>query len=139
MSKAKRKNPFIAVTLVAFVLSSSLFFTSADNRFFDIFLRILPSLTEDEKVFVLTLDDDSMALAGGFPFRREVYGDIVILLKELGVREIVFDLSFLDESALRFDERYTADALGWFLASSFYRLNEAASAAVDNIGPEIDD
>ena len=136
MSKAKRKNPFIAVTLVAFVLSSSLFFTSADNRFFDIFLRILPSLTEDEKVFVLTLDDDSMALAGGFPFRREVYGDIVILLKELGVREIVFDLSFLDESALRFDERYTADALGWFLASSFYRLNEAAAAAVDRIGPD---
>src|SRR5215475_11464269 len=99
MAKTSRKKSFIWiwVTLSAFALSSLLFFTSLDNKFFDLFLRLLPSLTENEKVYVLTLDDDSINYAGGFPFRREVMADVVILLKELGVQTIAFDLSYLDE------------------------------------------
>jgi len=96
-----------------------LFFTPIDNQIFDLFLRIIPSLTENEKVFVLTLDDDSMAYAGGFPFRREVMADVLILLKELGVDTIAFDLSFLDESALRFNSDYAINKYYDFLDSGY--------------------
>ena len=58
-----KKKPFILITLAACLLSSLVFFTSLDNKFFDLFLRILPSLTEDEEVFVLTLDDDTINYA----------------------------------------------------------------------------
>ena len=89
--KIKRKKPFIVVTLAAWLVSLMLFFTTLDKSIFDLFLRSLPSLTEQETVFVLTLDDDSISYAGGFPFRREVMADVVVLLKELGVKTIAFD------------------------------------------------
>ena len=110
MAKTSRRKTFIRVTLTAFAVSSLLFLTSLDNKLFDLFLRFLPSLTEDEKVYVLTLDDDSINYAGGFPFRREVMADVVILLKELGAQTIAFDLSYLDESPYRLDPEYAADA-----------------------------
>jgi len=135
MAKTSQKKSFVKVSLAAFAVSSLLFLTSLDNKFFDLFLRFLPSLTENEKVFVLTLDDDSINLAGGFPFRREVMADVVILLKELGVQTIVFDLSYLDESPYRLDPVYAADVFGHSLDTNFARLNEAAATVIDGIDP----
>jgi len=135
MAKTKQNKSFIRVTLAAFAVSSLLFLTSLDNKFFDLFLRFLPSLTENEKVFVLTLDDDSISYAGGFPFRREVMADVVILLKELGVRTIIFDLSYLDESPYRLDPEYAAEVFGNYLDKNFTLLGEASTAVIDAIGP----
>ncbi|GBU27241.1 adenylate cyclase [Treponema sp. R8-4-B8] len=135
MAKNKQNKSFIRVTLAAFALSSLLFLTSLDNKFFDLFLRFLPSLTENEKVFVLTLDDDSISYAGGFPFRREVMADVVILLKELGVQTIAFDLSYLDESPYRLDPDYAAEVFGSYLDKNFTLLDEASNSVIDAIGP----
>jgi Adenylate cyclase, family 3 (some proteins contain HAMP domain) len=135
MAKTSRRKTFVRVTLAAFAVSSLLFLTSLDNKFFDIFLRFLPSLTENEKVFVLTLDDDSINYAGGFPFRREVMADVVVLLKELGVQTIAFDLSYLDESPYRLDPAYAADVFGRSLDTNFAMLDEAAITVIDAIGP----
>jgi adenylate cyclase len=135
MAKAKLDKSFIIITLTVFFLSMLLFFTPLDSKFFDLFLRVLPSLTENEKVYVLTLDDDSINYAGGFPFRREVMADVVVLLKELGVETIAFDLSYLDESPQRLDPVYAADLAGRGLDSFFARLNEAAEQTIDGINP----
>jgi len=135
MGKTKGDKSFIAVSLTVFCLSMLLFLTSLDRKFFDLFLRILPSLTENEKVYVLTLDDDSISYAGGFPFRREVMADVVVLLKEMGVDAIAFDLSYLDESPQRLDPVYTAELSSRGLDSFFTRLNEAADQAIDGINP----
>ena len=129
----KRNKTFIWVSLSAVALSSLLFFTSLDNKFFDLFLRVLPSLTEDEKVYVLTLDDDSISYSGGFPFRREVMADVVILLKELGVEAIAFDLSYLDESPYRIDPEYASQVFDRYLNSGFARLDEASVMVIDGI------
>jgi len=135
MAKAKRKKPFIRITLAAFFVSLLLFFTPLDNKIFDLFLRFLPSLTENKNVYVLTLDDNSMELAGGFPFRREAMAEIVVLLKEFGVSQIAFDLSYLDESAARFDVDYASDALNEYLNSIFDRLDANAVSVINRIGP----
>jgi len=134
VAKFKPKS-FIIVTLSSFLLSSLLFFTPSDNKLFDLFLRFLPSLTENEKVCVLTLDDDSIAYAGGFPFRREVMADVVILLKELGVQTIAFDLSYLDESPYRLDPAYAADVFARYLDANFSLLDEASTSVIDGINP----
>jgi len=136
MAKTKQNKSFIRVSLTAFAVSSLLFLTSLDNKFFDLFLRFLPSLTENEKVFVLTLDDDSISYAGGFPFRREVMADVVILLKELGVQTIAFDLSYLDESPYRLDPEYAAEVFGGYLDKNFALLDEASTAVINAIGPD---
>ncbi|MDR0443021.1 MAG: CHASE2 domain-containing protein [Treponema sp.] len=125
--KSSSKKHFFRVTLAAVAVSSLLYFTSLDNKFFDLFLRLLPSLTENEKVFVLTLDDDSINYAGGFPFKREVMGDVVVLLKELGVQTIVFDLSYLDESPPRLDPAYAAQVFDRYLSSGFAQIDDAVA------------
>ena len=126
-----KKKSFLIITLGAYLLSSLLFFTSLDNKLFDLFLRVLPSLTEDEKVIVLTLDDDSINYAGGFPFRREVMADVVVLLKELGVETIAFDLSYLDESPSRFDPAYAARVFEQLLDQDFdFRDNLESSLSL---------
>jgi adenylate cyclase len=135
MAKTSQRKTFFRVTFAAFAVSCLLFLTSLDNKFFDLFLRFLPSLTEDEKVFVLTLDDDSINFAGGFPFRREVMADVVILLKELGVQTIAFDLSYLDESPYRLDPEYAAEVFGRTLNTNFAILDEAAMTVIDAIRP----
>jgi len=115
-----------------------LFFTPLDNKIFDLFLRALPSLTESEKIYVLTLDDDAMEYAGGFPFRREVMADVVILLKELGVDTIAFDLSYLDESAQRFDPDYAADVFNRLRGSEISTIDDVESI-IPLLGRDVDE
>ena len=129
--KQGRGKKFWLVPLLCFVLTTPLLFTAADNKIFDLFLRILPSLTEHEKVWVLTLDDDSIAYAGGFPFRREVMADVVVLLKELGVASITFDLSYLDESPQRLDRDYAGEVFSRYLDEGFGSINETAAQVID--------
>ena len=126
----RRGKPFVLVTLAAFLAALPLFFTTLDKSIFDLFLRTLPSLTEHETVFVLTLDDDSIELAGGFPFRRDVMGDVVLLLTEIGVNTIAFDLAYLDESPMRFDPIHAAGVFGGVLDSGFDALDEAAESGL---------
>ena len=134
MKSIKWNRSFLIITLTVFILSMLLFFTPLNSKFFDLFLRVLPSLTESEKVYVLTLDDDSINYAGGFPFRREVMGDVVVLLKEFGVNTIAFDISFLDETAQRLDPIAAADLSGRRMDSILFRLNDTASQVIDRIG-----
>jgi len=134
----KRIKTFFAISLGVCLLSCLLFFTALDSKLFDVFLRFLPPLEENEKVVVLALDDASMEFAGGFPFRREVMADVVILLKELGVQEIVFDLSYLDESAKRFDPAYAIDSFIRRFNSNNISLQDAVSV-IPHIGRDVDD
>ncbi|MDR1410682.1 MAG: CHASE2 domain-containing protein, partial [Spirochaetaceae bacterium] len=130
MKKGRGKKLFV-IPLVCSALALPLLFTAADNKIYDLFLRALPSLTENEKVYVLTLDDDSISYAGGFPFRREVMADVVILLKELGVRSITFDLNYLDESPQRLDREYAGQVFSRYLDEGFGRINETAAQVID--------
>lgn len=125
--------PLIVVTVIAVILSSLLLFTSLDNRVFDLLLHILPPLTEHEKVYVLTLDNDSVNQAGGTPFRREVMGNVVILLRELGVKTIALNLNYPDESPPQVDPVYAASVLDRSLNSGFDLLNKAAVSVIDEI------
>ena len=129
-STTRRKFP-LWISLAAFLVTLPLFFTPLDHNLFDLFLRSLPPLTENPNVRILTLDDDSISYAGGFPFRREVMADIVILLKELGVNSISLDLSYLDASPHRIDPDYAAEFFSGQLDEGFSEINTAAEGLID--------
>jgi len=135
VKKQKKKNILSLLSahcyLFIVLLSLPLFLTPLDRKIYDLFLRTIPSLTESKKVWVLTLDDDSMDYAGGFPFRREVMADIVILLKELGTAGIAFDLNYLDESPYRLDPDYAAEVFSRYLDDGFGEINETALQVID--------
>ncbi|MDR2785398.1 MAG: CHASE2 domain-containing protein [Treponema sp.] len=137
MNKGRGKTlQIFVIPLVCFTLDLPLLFTAADNKIYDLFLRALPSPKEHEKVWVLTLDDDSITYAGGFPFRREVMADVVVLLKELGVRSITFDLNYLDESPQRLDREYAGEVFSRYLDEGFGRINATAVQVIDGFATE---
>jgi adenylate cyclase len=129
-NRGRGKKLFV-IPLACFALALPLLFTTADNKIYDLFLRALPSLSENEKVYVLTLDDDSINYAGGFPFRREVMADVVVLLRELGAASITFDLNYLDESPQRLDREYAGEVFSRYLDEGFGRINETAAQVID--------
>ena len=130
--KKKRRFPFW-IPICAFLLSFPLFFTALDYKIYDFFLRTIPSLKENPRVWVLTLDDDSVDYGGGFPFHREVMANIVILLKELGAGSITFDLSFLDKSPNRYDESYARKVFDKYLDEGFEEINFTARQIIEEI------
>ena len=126
----KRRFPFW-IPLAAFLLSLPLLYSSLDYKLFDFFLSTQSSLTESPNVWVLTLDDDSIDFGGGFPFRREVIAEVILLLKELGVRSIAFDLSFLDKSPNRYEEGYARKVFSAYLDKEFEEIDNAAEQFID--------
>jgi adenylate cyclase len=129
--KPRHGKKLFVIPLVCFALALPLLFTTADNKIYDLFLRFLPSLAEHEKVYVLTLDDDSITYAGGFPFRREVMADVVLLLRELGAASITFDLNYLDKSPQRLDREYAGEVFSRYLDEGFGSINETAAQVID--------
>jgi len=101
MKKFLGKYHYLLAPFGALVVCFPLLFSVLDNRIFDLFLRFIPSLTENDRVHIITVDDASLEYAGGFPFPRDAMADAIVLLKELGVKTIAFDLNYLDPSPAR--------------------------------------
>jgi adenylate cyclase len=108
-----------------------LFFTTIDNKIFDLFLRAIPSLTEDESILLINVDDDSINYAGLFPWTRDLYADALIFLREMGADAAAFDLSFLDPSTAKVDLQYLREDLPRYLESGFIQINDGAASYID--------
>lgn len=127
-----KKFKFLLVPVLAAALCSLLFWTSLDNKIFDLCLRALPSLTEDERVLVVKIDDGSIENVGIFPWTRDILADAIVFLKEMGARTVAFDLNFIDNSPVSIDPVYIENDLTRHLDNSFARINETVDQVMDN-------
>jgi len=128
-----KKQLYLIVPPVAVLLCSLLLLTSLDNRIFDLFLRAIPSLTETDKVIIVTVDDKAMENVGLFPWPRDVLADAIIFLREMGARSVVFDLNHLDRSPASVDMRFMNEDLPVILNSSFTGVDEATKQVLEAI------
>jgi adenylate cyclase len=126
-----KKYRFLLSPVIATALCSLLFFTPLDNSMYDLFLRTIPTLTEDNRILLVNVDDDSIEFAGIFPWTRDLYADAVVFLREMGAEAVVFDLSFLDPSTARVDPAYIHDQLPRYLNEGFAAINENAGSIID--------
>jgi adenylate cyclase len=130
---APKKNFYLYLLdpLLAVLICGFFFFTSLDNKVFDLYLRLLPSLKEDDKVLTITVDDGSVENVGIFPWTRDILADAIVFLREMGAETVVFDLSYLDNSPVRVDPVYVREELPRYLENGFGRINEAAGQVMD--------
>jgi adenylate cyclase len=63
--------------------------------------------------------------------------DVMVLLKELGVRSITFDLNYLDESPQRLDRDYAGKVFSRYLDEGFDNINETAVQVFDGFATGI--
>jgi adenylate cyclase len=126
-----KKYSFLLIPVLAALLSGLLFFTSLDNKIFDLFLRTLPSLREDKSVLILTVDDVAIENVGIFPWTRDIYADALIFLREMGAHTVAFDLSYLDDSPVIINPDYIRNELPMYVDNGFRRLNDAVDRIMD--------
>jgi adenylate cyclase len=126
-----KKYSFLFVPVLASVLCSLLFFTGLDGRIFDLLLRTIPSLREDERVLIIKVDDGSIENVGIFPWTRDVLADAIVFLREMGADTVVFDLSYLDNSPVQIDSAYVQEELPRYMENGFSRINDATGRIMD--------
>lgn len=112
------------IPVISVAICSLLLFTTMDKKVADWFQRPLRSTAEDKQVVMVNVDDDSVNAIGRWPFSREVYAKSLMVLKELGAESVVFDLSFVDKSESKVDERYVKEVLPEYVADGFETIDD---------------
>ena len=119
-----KKFLYIIIPLLAAAVCSLLAFTSLDLKVADWFQRPLKSTQENKNVVMLKVDDVAVDNIGTWPFSRDVYADSLITLRELGTEGVAFDLSFVDKSQAKVNEKYITETLPTYVDSNFESLDD---------------
>ncbi len=123
----------IFIPIISVAICSLLLLSSLDYKVADYFQRPLKSTEESPEVLMVMVDDSAVENIGTFPFSRDVYSRMLDNLKELGARQVVFDLSFLDHSQASVDEDYVKESLPGYVNDYFSLLNDAAAESMISI------
>ncbi len=95
--------PLIIAALVS--LSSWLGLLSfLDGRAYDRLLGLRADPVEEQEILLVDVDDKAIDYAGTWPIRRDVVADAVILMAEMGMSYLVFDIEYVDHSPTAVDE-----------------------------------
>ena len=86
-----KKKTSIIVCATALLLSCLFIFTSVDKKICDLFMMTNKNIKENEKVVLVNIDDSSIEKLGSFPWTRDIYAETVLVLRELGAKNIVLD------------------------------------------------
>lgn len=104
MVKTAKKNFFsrnsdiftlIAITVAILALSAIKFFTKFDYRIYDILIRLSPKVKQEENLLLVDIEDVSLNREGTWPWTRDLLGNVLISMKELGAYNAVFDIEYL--------------------------------------------
>ncbi len=119
-----KKYLYIIIPFIATAICSLLMFSSLDWKVGDWFQRTLPSTKEDKNILMINVDDNSVNEIGTWPFSRNVYADMLTVLRDLNTQSVVFDLSFVDKSESKVDESYVKETLPEYVDAGFQQIDE---------------
>lgn len=158
-SFVKHNLDILLLTLVALLgITFSFFqlFKTIDYKFFDLMLGAGKEIEgDDANIVLIDIEDQSINELGSWPWTRDILGNVLIRMKELGAYNAVFDIEYLSESSFGINENIgeiTEDAFAngeAVIASSiseFARnianrsiaLNKVRDASDDLISNEVD-
>ncbi|MGI5173008.1 adenylate/guanylate cyclase domain-containing protein [Treponema sp. OMZ 840] len=73
-------------------------FEKLELRMYDILLAVKPAVPEQEDILIVAIDDASIGEIGTFPWSRDILGDALIRMRELGAKKAVFDIEYVSPS-----------------------------------------
>ena len=85
-------------TLVAAVLSlyRPAFLRNWEYGAYDMILRATPTRPPDGRIVIVDIDDRSLTTIGQWPWRRDVVGQLVARLRDLGAATVALDIIFAE-------------------------------------------
>ncbi len=126
-----KKNISFIIPVLAVILCSFLLLTPLDNKIYDLFLRAIPSLTENDSVVIVKIDDPSIENVGVFPWPRDIMADAIVFMREMGAETVAFDLSYLDKSPKAVDIEYLEETLPISMSEGFKQIDEVVTQVMD--------
>ena len=107
-------------------------FQRYEQRLYDMLLGMTKEPEETEQILLVEVDDDSIEEIGTWPWTRDILGNALLRMKELGADTAVFDIEYLEPSA----KATAADAEERVLNAISYGEAQI-SQALDQMGTEI--
>ncbi len=93
----------VFVTLVCVGMEALKVNQKLDYRFYDFLSSLAKNPDTDEKILLIDIGDRSLSEYGEWPWTRDVIGNVMLRLKDLGARTCVFDIEYLSGSSLAAD------------------------------------
>ncbi len=106
------------------------FFHGAENRAYDLLLRVKPAIPERGDIRLIDIDDTAIEKVGTFPWSRDIVADGLILMREMGARTVVFDIEYVDKSPRGVNIDTLQKDLPDTIKTEFTRASENASDLV---------
>ena len=96
----KSMTKIIVVLIIVFwtLLSVAGFLQKFDYRLYDLVLGLRKAPSERSEVLFVEVDNDSLEALGPWPWTRDIIGNALLHMKELGANEAVFDIEYLSPS-----------------------------------------
>ena len=118
---------FFVPIIVVLVFGAANFLESyrtAEKRVYDTLLHVKPSVEEHPDILLVDVDDLAIEKVGVWPWSRNIMGDGLVVMKEMGAKYVVFDIEYTEESPRGVDSRYLEMDLPSRFADEFAFINE---------------
>ncbi|MGN0738854.1 MAG: CHASE2 domain-containing protein [Treponema sp.] len=122
----KNKNIFIVLISISLltILSALGTFRKFESRIFDLLLSAKKSPKESPQILLVEADNLALENIGAWPWKRSVYANMLLRMKELGAKTAVFDIEFLSPSDFAdCDEEFARSVQ--FFGNTFLTINTA--------------
>lgn len=84
---------------------------TAEQRVYDLFLHIKPSVDERDDILLLDVDDLAIANVGSWPWSRDNMARGLILLREFDSTYVTFDIEYVDDSPRAINADYLQEQI----------------------------
>lgn len=123
----------VLVVVIGAVFSFFQVFKSIDYRFFDMLLAAGKEIkNEDANIVLIDIEDQSINELGSWPWTRDILGNVLIRMKELGAYNAVFDIEYLSESSFGIN-----DNIGEITENAFTNGESAIASSISEFARNI--
>ncbi|MDR1374706.1 MAG: CHASE2 domain-containing protein, partial [Treponema sp.] len=124
----------LGLALVFSLLYFVPFFSTAEAKIYDMFLRFTPYRDRIDSVVFLDVDDTAIAKVGVFPWPRRIMAEGLLRLKEFNAELAIFDIEYIDKSPTQVDEIYLQKGLAQDYNRHFAEIGTAVADLLNAVG-----
>jgi len=117
-----------AIVVAAFALFPPAFLTRLDNGAYDVLLRSAQTRPPDGRVVIIDIDEHSLSTIGQWPWRRDLIGELVARLRNMGASIVALDMVFAEPD--RYGDPGRSDQQP--MAGKGHTFDEALAATLRN-------
>ncbi len=145
----KKKNVFSGKSLARIVVMLIVVFWCAlsfggllqkfDYRLYDLMLGLRKSPKECQELLFVEIDNDSLEALGPWPWTRNIIGNAMLRMKEMGAKEAVFDIEYLSPSNVGVNQNAVEDVFSLFNDMDSLSYDEAYEKLWNAVYRDYDD